>query len=74
MPLGAQEKRGHHATASALLDVSLRPGLFAHVPYDLVPRAPFQDEMVALTCTTDPTVLLLPVDYFLIKLFILIFF
>lgn len=73
MPLGAQEKRRHHATASALLDVSLRPGLFAHVPYDLVPRAPFQDEMVALTCTTDPTVLL-PVDYFLIKLFILRFF
>lgn len=63
MPLRAQEKRGHHATASALLDISLRPGIFAHVPYDLVPRAPFQDEMVALTCTTDPTVLQL-VDFF----------
>lgn len=60
---GTQEKRGHHTTASALLSVSLRPGIFTLRPRDLVPRAPFQNEMMALTCTTNPTVLL-PMEFF----------
>lgn len=56
IPPGAQEKGRQHATASALLDGSLKPGLSAHVPHALVPRATFQDAMVALTYTTDPIV------------------
>lgn len=52
-----------------LLDRSLRPAALAHVLHKWLPRAPFQDGMVTLTCTTD-LIASLPMFFFLLKTFL----